>query len=96
METRQARHVNAGVRGDGMQMRSKAYLQMIARLRAVCGLMPPSKEPLSQEASPLLILIAVVLGLLLAILEIDLHSADLQALGLMGDAVAIDPTFKSP
>ena len=79
-----------------MQIRSKAYLQMISRLRAAWSLMPPNKEPLSQEASPLLIFIAVVLGLLLAALEVDLHSADLQSLGLMSDALRIDPTFTGP
>jgi len=37
-----------------------------------------------------------VLAMLLAILEVDLHSTDLQSLGLMGDAFSIDPVFKSP
>jgi hypothetical protein len=27
---------------------------------------------------------------------VDLHSADLQSLGLVGDAFPIDPVFKSP
>lgn len=47
------------------------------------------------EASPLLILTVVVLALLLAILEVDMYSADLQSLGLMGDAFSTDPAFKS-
>ena len=38
----------------------------------------------------------IVLALLLGTLEVDMHSADLQSLGLMGDAFSIDPVFKGP
>ncbi|WP_249157942.1 hypothetical protein [Bradyrhizobium jicamae] len=68
---------------------------MISWLRAVRVSMT-SPDPAAGEASPLLIFTAVVLALLLAILEVDLHSADLQSLGLMGDAFSIAPAFKSP
>ncbi|MGY4286259.1 hypothetical protein ACVWXO_005479 [Bradyrhizobium sp. LM2.7] len=86
-----ARHVKE----DGMQGQSRPWLRMISWLRAVRVLLI-AKDPAAREASPLLVLTVVVLMLLLAILEIDLHSADLQSLGLMGDAFSIDPVFKSP
>ena len=78
-----------------MQGRSRPLLQMISWLRAVRGLLS-APDPAAREASPLLILTVVVLALLLAILEVDMHSADLQSLGLMGEAFSIDPVFKSP
>lgn len=68
---------------------------MISWLRAV-RVLSIAPDPAAREASPLLVLTVVVLMLLLAILEIDLHSADLQSLGLIGDAFSIDPVFKSP
>jgi hypothetical protein len=79
-----------------MQIRSKAYLQTISRLRALRGLMSPREEPTAQKASPLLIYIAVVLALLLVMLEIDLHSAELQSLGLTDGSFPVDPIFRSP
>ncbi|MGL3110547.1 hypothetical protein [Bradyrhizobium sp. BR 1432] len=78
-----------------MQGRTRPFLQMLARLRALRAL-DGSQDPDSRDASPFLILVAVVLALLLAILEIDLNRAALQSLGLMGDAFSVDPMFKSP
>ncbi|WP_249139174.1 hypothetical protein [Bradyrhizobium japonicum] len=78
-----------------MQGRTGPILRMIARLRvlrAIDGL----QDPGAREASPVLALVAVVLALLLAILEVDLNSAELQSLGLMGNAFSADPVFKSP
>lgn len=68
---------------------------MISWLRAARVSMIAPNLP-TGEVSPLLILTVVVLALLLAILEVDMYSADLQSLGLMGDAFSIDPAFKSP
>lgn len=78
-----------------MQGRSRPLLQMISWLRAVRVSMSVANLA-AGEASPLLIVTVVVLALLLAILEVDMHSADLQSLGLLGDAFSIDPAFKSP
>ncbi|MGY3037072.1 hypothetical protein ACVIIV_006242 [Bradyrhizobium sp. USDA 4354] len=78
-----------------MQGRTGPILRMIARLRvlrATDGL----QDTGAREASPVLVLVAVVLALLLAILEVDLNSAELQSLGLMGNAFSADPVFKSP
>jgi hypothetical protein len=79
-----------------MQIRSKTYLHMISRLRALRSLMPPREEPTQQQASPLLMFISLVLALLLAMLEIDLHSAELQFLGFSSGSFPIDPVFKMP
>ncbi|WP_239622699.1 hypothetical protein [Bradyrhizobium sp. I71] len=78
-----------------MQGRTGPILRMIARLR-VLGAIDGPQDPAAREASPFLFLIAVVLALLLAILEVDSNSAGLRSLGLMGDAFSADPVFKSP
>ncbi len=78
-----------------MQMHPKAYLQLIARLWHFRALRPRSRDPATQEASTLLIFIVVVLALLLAVLEVDLHRALLQSFGLAGD-LGISPIFMSP
>ncbi|WP_027535052.1 hypothetical protein [Bradyrhizobium sp. WSM3983] len=78
-----------------MQGRSRPLLRMISWLRAV-RVISVAQNPATREASPLLVLTVVVLTLLLAILEVDLYSPELQSLGLMGDAFSIDPAFKGP
>ena len=65
-----------------MYIRPKAYLQVLSRRLHIWLSHLPS--PINQEASPPLIFIAAVLALLLAILEVDLHGAPLQSLGLTG------------
>jgi hypothetical protein len=79
-----------------MQIRSRAYLLFISRLRALRVLLSPHEKPASQETSPLLIYIALVLVCLLARLEADLHSVELQALGLWGGPFPVNPIFESP
>ena len=74
-----------------MHIRSKAYWQVVSRLRAVRVFFSPSDDPAAREVSPLLIYIAVVLISVLAMLEADLHSAKLQALGLWGGPFPADP-----
>ncbi|WP_448042622.1 hypothetical protein [Bradyrhizobium liaoningense] len=78
-----------------MQGRTGPIQRMIARLR-ILGALDGLQDPAAREASPFLFLVAVVLALLLAILEIDLNSGGLQSLGLMGNAFSADPVFKSP
>ena len=79
-----------------MQVRSKTYLQVVSRLRALRVLLSPGEDPAAREVSPLLSYIAVVLALLLAVLEVDRHSIELQSFGLTGGAFPVDPLFKSP
>jgi hypothetical protein len=47
------------------------------------------------ETSPILLFVAVTLFLTLAILEIDLHRAELRLLGLLGED-SIDPALTGP
>jgi hypothetical protein len=82
-----------GVRDDIMQMRSKAYLQIISRLRVFCGLTFAGDNASTEQTSPLLVYIAVSLSLLLAILEADLQ--DTRLLGFLGDPFSFDPLFGS-
>ncbi|MVT75203.1 hypothetical protein GPL20_19555 [Bradyrhizobium cajani] len=79
-----------------MQEHPKAYLQLILRLWHFRALPPRHRDPGAQDASPLLVYIVVVLALLLAVLEVDVHRTQLQSLGLLGDPVGINPIFMSP
>lgn len=79
-----------------MQIRSRAYLQIISRLRALRVWLSTSEDPSVREASLLLIFVAVVLALLLAMLAVDLHSVELQSLGVTGGPFPVAPVFKSP
>lgn len=79
-----------------MQIRSNAYLRVVSLLRALRVLLSPGEDPAAREVSPLLSYIAVVLALLLAILEVDSHSVELQSFGLTGSAFPVDPLFNSP
>lgn len=79
-----------------MQLHPKAYRQLISRLWYFRALPPRNRAPANQATSPVLIYIVAVLVLLLAILEIDLHRAELQSLRLSGDPVGINPSFFSP
>lgn len=79
-----------------MQIRSNAYLRVVSLLRALRVMLSPSEDPAAREVSPLLSYIAVVLALLLAILEVDSHSIELQSFGLTGGAFPVDPLFNSP
>jgi hypothetical protein len=76
-----------------MQGRTGPIQRMIARLR-VLGALDGLQDPAAREAS--LFLVASVLALLRAILEVDLNSAGIRSLGLMGNAFSADPVFKSP
>jgi len=82
-------------RTTGMQGRSGPFLRMMAWLRILRTLDGP-QDPTAREASPFLILVAIVLALLLAMLEVDLNSAEFQSLGSMGNSFSVDPIFKSP
>jgi hypothetical protein len=77
-----------------MQIRSKAYRHFLSICRSLRELTSPSDVPTPTSLS--LAYTAAVLGLLLVILEIDLHQALLQSIGLMSDSDQIDPIFLSP
>jgi hypothetical protein len=86
----------SGVKDDDMQIRSKAYLQLILLWRSLHNLIPPHDDDASSEASPSLMYTAVVLAFLLAILEVDLHQDELQSFGLVKNDYRIEPVFMSP
>ncbi len=44
----------------------------------------------------MLVYIAIVLAVLLAMLEIDRHRAELDSIGLVRNGYLIDPTFVGP
>jgi hypothetical protein len=72
---------------------SKLYAWLIA-----FGWDAPIRRPAQDgttETSPILLFVAVTLFLTLAILEIDLHRAELRLLGLLGED-SIDPALMGP
>jgi hypothetical protein len=79
-----------------MQVRSKAYEQFILICRSVRDLVVPDDQSIPTPTSPSLAYAAAVLGLLLAILEVDLQQADLHLLGLMSERDLVDPNLLSP
>lgn len=78
-----------------MQIQSKALPQSFSLRRSVQSLATPGKGR-TETSHPLLVFSAVVLLALFAIVEIDLHSAQLQAIGLLGHGTGIDLIFMSP
>ena len=79
-----------------MQMRFRAYLQFISLSRLLRGPIPPENRDASARASPSLLYTAIVLALLLAILEIDLHRAGLESVGLARNPYPVQPVFMGP
>ncbi|MDA9469359.1 hypothetical protein [Bradyrhizobium sp. CCBAU 53415] len=75
-----------------MQIRSKSLPRSCSLRRGIQSLVAPAES----RTHPLLVFCAVVLLALFAILEIDLHTAQLQAIGLLGHGTGIDPVFLSP
>ena len=78
-----------------MQIQSKALPQSFSLRRSFQSFTAP-RESRAETSHPLLLVTAVVLLTLFAIVEIDLHSAQLQAIGLLGHGAGIDPVFLSP
>lgn len=79
-----------------MQMRPKAYLHLILLWRSLRDAMPPHDGNVPAEASPSLVYAAIVLAFLLAILEVDAHRVELEALGLLASDYPIPAAFVSP
>ncbi|MDD1525981.1 hypothetical protein C7U92_08965 [Bradyrhizobium sp. WBOS7] len=78
-----------------MPIQSKA-LPRSSLLRRAIRSFTASSESGAETAHPLLVISALVLFTLFAIVEIDLHSAQLQAIGLLGHGTGIDPVFLGP
>ncbi|MBR1128323.1 hypothetical protein [Bradyrhizobium iriomotense] len=78
-----------------MQIQPKALPQSFSLRRAIQGLIAPN-ESRAETSHPLLVYSVVALLTLFAIVQIDFHTAQLQAIGLLGHGVGIDPIFLSP
>jgi hypothetical protein len=78
-----------------MQIRSKWLPQSVSLRRGIQSFVAPGKGR-TETSHPLLVFSVVVLLALFAILEIDVHTAQLQAIGLLGHGTGIDPVFLSP
>lgn len=79
-----------------MQIRSKAFGHLILICRSVRDLVAPADQSIPTPTSRSLAYAAAVLGLLLTILEVDIHQADLHLLGLTSERHLVDPNFLSP
>ena len=79
-----------------MHMRSKAYEHFLSICRSLRDLMSPHDQSEPKKTSPSLVFATAVLALLLTILEIDLHQAELHLLGLVSDRDTVDPIFMGP
>ncbi|MDA9403818.1 hypothetical protein [Bradyrhizobium sp. CCBAU 45389] len=75
-----------------MQIQSKALPRGFSLRREILSFIAPAEE----RSHHLLVFSVVVLLTLFAIVQIDLHSAQLQAIGLLGHGAGIDPVFLSP
>ncbi len=73
-----------------MQIQSKALPQSFSLRRSY------QSRSRTETSHPLLLLAVVVLVTLFAIVEVDLHSAQLQAVGLLSHGAGIDPVFFGP
>ncbi|MBR0786262.1 hypothetical protein [Bradyrhizobium iriomotense] len=79
-----------------MQIQSKALPQSFSLRREILSFISPAERG-AERSHPLLVFSVVVLLALFAIVQIDLHSAQLQAIGLLGHGgTGIDPVFLSP
>lgn len=79
-----------------MQIRPKTYLHLISLWRSLRDTISPHHDGVPAKASPSLICTAVVLAFLLAILEVDAHRGELEALGLLTSHYPIPAAFFSP
>ena len=77
-----------------MQIQSKALPQSFSLRRSFRSFTAPEQG--GGTYHPLLVVSVVVLLTLFAIVQIDLHSAQLQAIGLLSHGSGIDPVFLSP
>ncbi len=78
-----------------MQIRSKAYQHFVSICQSLRDLVSPRDQSVPTPTSPSLAYAAAVLSLFLAILEVDLHRAELRLMGLMSERDEVDPIFLS-
>ena len=78
-----------------MQIQSKSIMPQSSPCAARFKASPQRTRP-GENIPPLLVFSVVVLLTLFAIVEIDLHSAQLQAIGLLSHGAGINSVFLSP
>ena len=74
----------------------RLYGRLISTHRSARERISPRGEATEALASPTLVFAAIVLFLILAIAQIDLHRDELTALGLVSSEAGIEPAFLSP
>jgi hypothetical protein len=79
-----------------MQIPSKAYKHFISICRSLQYLMSPHDQSIPKPISPWLAYTALSLAMLLTILEIDLHRAELHLMWLINDRDQTDPILFGP
>jgi hypothetical protein len=79
-----------------MQIRPKTYLHLVSLWRSLRDAITPLHEDAPAKSSPSLTYITVVLVFLLAVLEIDAHRGELEALGPLGHDYPIPAAFLGP
>lgn len=77
-----------------MQIQSKALPQGFSLRRSIQSF--TASEQGARTSHPLLVFTVIVLLTLFAIVEFDLHSVQLQAIGLLNHGTGVDPVFLSP
>ena len=79
-----------------MQIPSKAYKHFISICRSLHYLLSPDDRSIPKPISRWLAYTALSLAMLLAILEIDLHRAELQLMWLISDRDQTNPILFGP
>ena len=81
-----------------MQVRSfwRLYARLILWHRSAREGVSARREATEASASPALVFTAIVLFLILAIVQIDLHRDELRALGFLSSEEGIKASFLSP
>jgi hypothetical protein len=79
-----------------MQIPSTAYKHFISICRSLQYLVSPHDQSIPKPISPWLAYTALSLAMLLTILEIDLHRAELDLMWLISDGEQTDPILFGP
>jgi hypothetical protein len=79
-----------------MQIPSKAYKHFISICRSLQVWVSPHDQNIEKPLSPWLVYTALSLAMLLTLLEIDLHRAELGLMWLINDKDQADPILFGP
>lgn len=79
-----------------MQIPSKGYKHLVSFCRSLQYLVSPPNQSIQRPVSPWLAYAALSLAMLLTLLEIDLHRAELGLMWLIRDRDQTDPILFGP